>query len=53
MNRRGLKPRKMRHRIKVEDSNEQSNEVEEATDDEFGDSSLLSGDEAGNFEEDE
>ena len=29
MNRRGLKPRKMRHRMKCEDSNEESTEEDE------------------------
>ena len=48
MNRKGLKPRKMRHRIKAEDSNDESEEEDDTTnfddeDSEFG-NDLMDGD---------
>ena len=50
MNRRGQKPKKMRHRMKCEDSNEESSEEEEtipdSQDTDFGED-LMAGDEAG------
>ena len=44
MNRKGLKPRKLRHMCKAEDSNENSTEDDEDDNSEFG-NDLMSGDE--------